>query len=99
MWILDCGGGSAMTLEELREIANKERESQKQFKHSVGVCVAAGCLSQRSDQILADLQAEVKKRGLEKTVKIKGVGCLGLCAAGPLINVMSANNQICKCLN
>ena len=86
-----------MTLEELREIAHKEREAQKAYKHCIGVCVAAGCLSQRSDQTKADLEAEVKKRGLEKTVKVKGVGCLGLCAAGPLLNVMPAN-QMYKCL-
>jgi bidirectional [NiFe] hydrogenase diaphorase subunit len=54
-------------------------------------------LSQRSDQTKADLEAEVKKRGLESTVKVKGVGCLGLCAAGPLLNVMPAN-QMYKCL-
>jgi bidirectional [NiFe] hydrogenase diaphorase subunit len=86
-----------MTLDELREIAEKEREGQKQFSHCIGVCVAAGCLSQRSDQVKVHLETEVKKRGLEKQVKVKGVGCLGLCAAGPLLNVMP-NNDLYKCL-
>ena len=74
-----------MTLDELREIAEKEREEQKQVSHSLKVCVAAGCLSLRSDQVLNILQAGVKERGLEGTCRVRGAGCMGLCAAGPLI--------------
>ncbi|MDR3737580.1 MAG: NADH-ubiquinone oxidoreductase-F iron-sulfur binding region domain-containing protein [Terracidiphilus sp.] len=74
-----------MQLEELREIAEAEREAQKQFTRNIHVCVAAGCLSQRSDQLLNVLQTEVKNRGLDGSCKVKGVGCMGLCAAGPLI--------------
>jgi bidirectional [NiFe] hydrogenase diaphorase subunit len=85
-----------MTLEELREIAQKEREAQKQFKHCIGICVAAGCLSQHSDQIKTSVEAEVKKRGLENSVKVKGVGCLGLCAAGPLL-AAEPQGQLYQC--
>lgn len=74
-----------MTLEELRELASKEREDQKKITHKVNVCVAAGCLSLHSDQVLKTLQGEAKKRGLEGKVKVKGVGCMGLCARGPLV--------------
>jgi bidirectional [NiFe] hydrogenase diaphorase subunit len=74
-----------MTLDELRELANKEHEEQKKITHKVNVCVAAGCLSLRSDQVLKSLQAEAKKRGLDGKCKIKGVGCMGLCARGPLV--------------
>lgn len=74
-----------MQLEELHEIAETEREAQKHFSKRLHVCVAAGCLSQRSDQILTVLQGEIKKRGMETTCQAKGVGCMGLCAAGPLL--------------
>ncbi len=74
-----------MQLEELHEIAAQEREACKRFSKSLHVCVAAGCLSQRSDQILVALQTEVKKRGMESECKVKGVGCMGLCVAGPLL--------------
>ncbi len=74
-----------MTLDELREIAESEREEQKKISRRVNVCVAAGCLSQRSDQVLKILQDDVKKRGMEGSCKVKGVGCMGLCAAGPLL--------------
>jgi bidirectional [NiFe] hydrogenase diaphorase subunit len=80
-----------MTLEELRNIAREETERHKQFKHRIHVCVAAGCLSSRSDQVKIGLEAELHERGLEKTCQVKGVGCMGLCAAGPLVMV---DNQI-----
>jgi len=74
-----------MTLDELRELAEKERNEQKKIAHKVNVCVAAACLSLRSDQVLKAMQTETKKRGLEDKVKVKGVGCMGLCARGPLV--------------
>jgi bidirectional [NiFe] hydrogenase diaphorase subunit len=76
-----------MTPEELQKIALIEKESQAQCKHKVCVCMAAGCLSQKSDQVKDALDKEVAKRGLDKDVQVKGVGCLGLCAAGPLVAI------------
>jgi bidirectional [NiFe] hydrogenase diaphorase subunit len=74
-----------MTLDELQEIAEKEREEQKGITHRLNVSVAAGCLSLHSDQVLKGLQTLVHERGMEATCKVKGVGCMGLCAAGPLM--------------
>jgi len=71
----------------IEQIKRRERERQKQFKHRIHVCVAAGCLSSRSDQVKLGLEAELHERGLEKTCQVKGVGCMGLCAAGPLVMV------------
>jgi len=78
-----------MTIEELREIAQKERERQSQYQHRIHVCTAAACLSQRSDQVKASIEKEVEARGLKECCQVKGVGCMGLCAAGPLVSVES----------
>ena len=75
-----------MTPEELDQIAETEREEQKQFQHTVNVCVAAGCLSCQSQGVKDALDQEIKKRGLEQTCRAKGVGCMGLCAEGPLVS-------------
>jgi bidirectional [NiFe] hydrogenase diaphorase subunit len=74
-----------MTLDELEEIAENEKEEQKKINHRLNVSVAAGCLSLHSDQVLKGLQIIVQERGLESTCKVKGVGCMGLCAEGPLL--------------
>jgi bidirectional [NiFe] hydrogenase diaphorase subunit len=52
-----------MTLEELARVAASEQESQARFQHRVHVCVAAGCLSSRSNQLKEVLEAEVKQSG------------------------------------
>jgi bidirectional [NiFe] hydrogenase diaphorase subunit len=76
-----------MFLEELQEIAKIEKEKQEGFKYRMNVCVAAGCLSCRSDLVKEALEKEVNRRGLESWCEVKGVGCLGLCTAGPLISI------------
>ena len=76
-----------MNLEELKQIAEAEQEAVAPLENTVRVCVAASCLSSHSDQVKAALQSEVKERGLEHKCRVKGVGCMGLCAAGPLVEV------------
>ena len=76
-----------MTNEELLEIVNKENEDKAKFRHCVNICNVTGCAAVRSNELVAELQAEVKKRGLENEVQIKKVGCMGLCAAGPIISI------------
>jgi bidirectional [NiFe] hydrogenase diaphorase subunit len=55
----------------------------------VNVCIAAGCLSSGSDQVLDALKKEVAESGMTNEVHVKGVGCMGLCSAGPLVEVPS----------
>lgn len=76
-----------MMPEELQEIATIEQVSEQQFQSRIYVCVAAGCLSSQSDQVKEALDKEIARRGLEKWCQVKGVGCMGLCAAGPLVSV------------
>ena len=45
-----------MTPEELGEITAKQEESDRQYKHRLHVCTAAGCLSSGSDKVKAALE-------------------------------------------
>jgi bidirectional [NiFe] hydrogenase diaphorase subunit len=53
---------------------------------SAHVCQAASCLSASSDRVFDALAEQVTAAGLTD-VAVKRVGCLGLCAAGPLVEV------------
>jgi bidirectional [NiFe] hydrogenase diaphorase subunit len=53
---------------------------------SAYVCEAVSCLSAQSHEVLTGLGDEVASAGLTD-VTIKRVGCLGLCAAGPLVQI------------
>lgn len=56
---------------------------------SANVCQAAGCLSMGSDRVFEQLCDQVSEGGLAD-VAVRRVGCLGLCAAGPLVEVPEA---------
>ncbi len=81
-----------MTLnsEDLHQIAKIEKDKQDGFQHRIHVCVAAGCLSCGSGVLMDALGKEVNRRGLDNWCQIKGVGCLGLCAEGPLISLATS---------
>ena len=79
-----------MTPDELSEIAETERESQKRFKHRVNVCLAAGCVSCQGQGVKDALDKDIARRGWGEHCQVKGVGCMGLCAEGPLVSTGGA---------
>lgn len=76
-----------MDHEDLEQIAATERAANQQYRHRIHVCTAAGCLSINSDKIKDELEDEIRNQGLERRCKVKGVGCMGLCGAGPLVSI------------
>ena len=76
-----------MTPEELDEAVVEEHDKAAQCEAEVRVCTAAGCLSMRSEALLEALQESLEASDKKKRCKAKGVGCIGLCAAGPLVMV------------
>ncbi len=82
-----------LNIEDLHQIARIEKDTQQGFQHRIHVCVAAGCLSCGSGTLKDALEREVGKRGLANWCQVKGVGCLGLCTAGPLV-AMEVGGQL-----
>jgi bidirectional [NiFe] hydrogenase diaphorase subunit len=72
-----------MNLEELEQIAESVRAENAKFDHEINVCMGTGCLSQHSDRLKDALAAEVTASG--KQALVRRTGCMGLCAAGPLV--------------
>jgi bidirectional [NiFe] hydrogenase diaphorase subunit len=75
--------------EKLESIKTAELEKAAQFPHTIKVCVAAGCRSAQSELVQEALENEVSANGQKESCRIKGVGCLGLCSAAPLVAVES----------
>jgi bidirectional [NiFe] hydrogenase diaphorase subunit len=71
-----------MSPEELQEIAQVEADVQAQQRHRIHVCTAAGCQSLGAAQV-----KEALAKGAGDGCHVKGVGCMGLCSAGPLVAV------------
>ncbi len=80
-----------MTTEGGNGLAKLARTAGSLKRHRLNVCLAAGCQSCQGEDLRAALEAEVQRRGLEG-VTVRGVGCLGLCAEGPLVVVEPAGH-------
>jgi bidirectional [NiFe] hydrogenase diaphorase subunit len=78
-----------MVLEDLIEIAEREKEIRKQI--CVRCCMSAGCMSSQSAEIKTALDKAVAEKGLTDRVEVRRVGCMGLCGSGPLVSVEPDN--------
>src|ERR1700733_11813036 len=72
-----------MTLEELEQIAESTRAEYAKYDHEINVCMGTGCLTQHSDKLKEALGKAVQAQG--KNAFVRRTGCMGLCAAGPLV--------------
>ncbi|MEY4504883.1 MAG: hypothetical protein RL154_1180, partial [Pseudomonadota bacterium] len=75
-----------MTLEELEEITLKIKNSSSEFDSQISICIGTACLAVNSDKLKEAVEAEIAKCGLDRC-KVRGVGCKGLCSAGPLVSI------------
>ncbi len=74
-----------MNLDELAELAEGYRAKEAGNAYEARVCMAASCQSSGAPAVLAAL---TQARGESDTAcKVKGVGCMGLCSAGPLVAI------------
>jgi bidirectional [NiFe] hydrogenase diaphorase subunit len=89
-----------MTGQPLQAIVDAEAARAATRRHRVGVCVAASCHALGSAGVRAALAQEVAAAGRGGEVEVFGTGCLGLCHAGPLVQVESrdAEGHRCTCL-
>jgi len=76
-----------MNNETLLEIARNEQITAEKYQHRIHICGGTGCVSSNSQLILAAFEKEIKLRNLQDVVLVKQVGCMGLCAAGPIVSI------------
>ncbi|MCB1068781.1 MAG: NADH-quinone oxidoreductase subunit NuoF [Kiritimatiellae bacterium] len=79
-----------MTPEALQQIADSEKKVNQEQPCRIGVCTAAGCMSCKSGEVLKSLKGALERRP-DLPYKAQGVGCMGLCAEGPLVTVQPEN--------
>lgn len=73
-----------MNLDDLSELAAGFRAESEAIEHEVRVCMAASCQSSGAPPVFDAL----KEAGADRpSCLVKGVGCMGLCSAGPLVAV------------
>jgi NADH:ubiquinone oxidoreductase subunit F (NADH-binding)/(2Fe-2S) ferredoxin len=79
---------SIVDLENLRESILQERDSKKTI---IRLCLSTGCRAQKSAKVIAALEDEITKQGLQDKVAIRRTGCHGFCEMGPIMVIEPAN--------
>lgn len=80
-----------MHLDDLTELAAKLYAETHAAEREVRVCMAASCQSSGAAEVLDQLQSHCKGEG---HCQVKGVGCMGLCSAGPLVAVADRDAEV-----
>ncbi|HPO58916.1 MAG TPA: NAD(P)H-dependent oxidoreductase subunit E, partial [Anaerolineaceae bacterium] len=78
---------TAINVDALEKIRQQEEEALSGYRHIIHICAGTGCVSSDSPLVMAAFNKEVKARGLEDQILVKQVGCMGLCAAGPVVSI------------
>ena len=74
-----------MDLAELLAIADTEKKKQKSIR--VHCCISTGCRAANSLSVKDNLAKAVKESELSDRVEVVGVGCMGCCGRGPLVQI------------
>ena len=78
-----------MVIDDLNVIAEAECAARK--KTVIRCCLAAGCMSSKSEAVKKNLEQAVQAAGLGEEVEVRGVGCMKLCCEGPLVSINTQN--------
>jgi bidirectional [NiFe] hydrogenase diaphorase subunit len=78
-------GETDMDLNQLLEVAETEQARQKPLR--VHCCTSTGCRAASSLEVMRNLQNAVEQENLGDRVEVIGVGCMGFCGRGPLVQV------------
>ncbi|MEA5449119.1 NuoF family protein [Leptolyngbya sp. CCNP1308] len=71
-----------MTLQDLRQLS-----TPPPTPYRIRCCTVGGCLSANSLAVKTQLETAVTAVGLGDRVTVSGVGCMGLCSQGPLVQI------------
>lgn len=74
-----------MDYQDLLNIAEAEKNRQKSIR--VHCCTSAGCQAANSIDVMKNMKNAVKTAGLEERIEVIGVGCIGNCGRGPLVQI------------
>ena len=73
---------------QLDEIKERYTRKQESYERNILVCGGAGCVSSNCAEIVEALEREIGQRGLTRRVNVIQTGCMGICAAGPVMLVL-----------
>ena len=78
---------TTITPSDLVTIGQRTTAQLGTYKSMLMVCTGTACVSAKGFTIKAQLEKELKQRGLDDDYLVVGTGCNGFCAVGPVVVV------------
>ncbi|HHY81917.1 MAG TPA: FAD-dependent oxidoreductase [Clostridiales bacterium] len=75
-------------IEDLCRIKEEYSKQISQYKYQILVCAGAGCVSSDCGLVRDAVIDVIKSLSLEKDVRVYETGCIGTCAAGPVMMIL-----------
>jgi len=73
-----------VTLGNLDTLAREAQQAHDGWSSMLMVCAGTGCVSAKSLPLRDAFHLELRRRGLDRQVKVVATGCNGFCAHGPI---------------
>lgn len=73
---------------DLTELQTLEKQEKKNLElPCIRCCTVGGCLSANALDVKKNLEDAIATQDLQNQLRIRGVGCMGLCSQGPLVRL------------
>ncbi|MHB1314557.1 MAG: NADH-ubiquinone oxidoreductase-F iron-sulfur binding region domain-containing protein [Christensenellales bacterium] len=73
---------------DLEKIKTGYNENIAKYKFQILLCSGAGCISSDSIDVKSAVVDEIEKAGIQNEVLVLETGCMGSCAAGPVMLIL-----------
>jgi NADH-quinone oxidoreductase subunit F len=83
-------GQKINSVKELNAVCDQIRRNLNP-KDEIRVCIGGGCIASGSLDVKTAFEKALKEKGLEGKISVRGTGCLGPCARGPVVMIAKDN--------
>lgn len=85
------------TIHQLNQLKTQYNFELSHYSYQILVCGGAGCVSSNCDEIYRCVIEQCKNLNLSDKVKVHMVGCMGMCAVGPVMLILPQRTFYTKC--
>jgi NADH:ubiquinone oxidoreductase subunit E len=76
------------SISDLEQIAAEYQAGMDKYVGQILVCSGAGCVSSHSADVKQAVVDELKELGRQDDILVRETGCMGTCAAGPVMLIL-----------
>ncbi|MBV1708841.1 MAG: FAD-dependent oxidoreductase [Erysipelothrix sp.] len=85
------------TIHQLNQLKTQYLFDMSFYSHQILICGGAGCVSSNCDSVNLAVNKQLEELNIANKVKVFQVGCMGICALGPIMLIMPEKTFYTNC--